>query len=171
MKDDKDDKHEYLGNKTKGRWTILLDKSLCLHSVSCSSGVCQNGGSCYETKNGFTCRCPWRVVGKICQTGKQMHVQYKYNWQDCVNPKIEHAEQFTSFLWTWLFSDCTREPQSSEWNERVLNGGPPYYYNNFNDVLLCMVMNGAQLISDPVSHLFWTDSDLSAMPLAHPIEK
>ena len=39
---------------------------------NCQSGPCQNGGTCYNAVNSYTCSCASGYQGSQSQTGKRM---------------------------------------------------------------------------------------------------
>lgn len=43
---------------------------VCVDIDECSSYPCQNGGTCTDGVNTFTCHCPPGFTGALCQTGK-----------------------------------------------------------------------------------------------------
>ncbi len=48
---------------------LVKDLSTCCLAGSCQSRPCQNGGSCFEIKDGFTCECPVQLNGFACEKG------------------------------------------------------------------------------------------------------
>ncbi len=45
------------------------------------------------------------------------------------------------------FSACRDDPASRNWTTVPSTGADPFYYNDFNGVYNCMVMNGAQIVN------------------------
>ena len=45
----------------------------------CASSPCQNGGTCRELLNAFTCDCADGYGGIHCEIGKAKHKQQQYN--------------------------------------------------------------------------------------------
>ncbi len=103
-------------------FALLLGLCLCLHeminykivavlSESCHSELCNNGGECFETSEGFWCECPTFHWGETCETG-QCHIALfvKFNakilfWCDLLFGVSCHVEILFSctvgYLWHW----------------------------------------------------------------------
>lgn len=43
----------------------------------CSSYPCQNGGTCTNFLNGFTCTCPMGTSGQLCEISKLIRINFK----------------------------------------------------------------------------------------------
>lgn len=54
----------------------------------CSSNPCQNGGTCTDGINGFTCACTAQWTGPLCQTAQQgimirnWGIRWRERWRD-----------------------------------------------------------------------------------------
>ena len=49
----------------------------CSDIDDCASKPCQNGGSCSDMFNGYSCSCAPGYTGEDCQTGKMYFNSYK----------------------------------------------------------------------------------------------
>ena len=54
-------------NCVTDNWLIISDID------ECASGPCQNGGTCTDGINQYTCTCPAGFEGVICQTSESCH--------------------------------------------------------------------------------------------------
>lgn len=51
----------------------------CADVDECQSAPCQNGGTCADGVNGYTCVCVAGYTGSICETGKSF-MQFYGRW-------------------------------------------------------------------------------------------
>ena len=54
----------------------------------CASNPCQNGGSCQDGTNRYTCRCLPGYAGSRCQVGKFIILINKYERFSCFNSSV-----------------------------------------------------------------------------------
>ena len=47
-------------------WDVLVE-------IKCNDGPCNNGGSCRDHPNGFTCKCPYNYEGNTCANGMSIN--------------------------------------------------------------------------------------------------
>lgn len=57
----------YICNCNSGWEGVNCDQNI----NECSSNPCQNGGTCTDGINGFTCTCTTQWTGEFCQTPQQ----------------------------------------------------------------------------------------------------
>ena len=56
-------------------WNIVTIIFLCISDINeCSSSPCENGGSCTDSVNGYTCSCVLSYTGKHCETGENFYL-------------------------------------------------------------------------------------------------
>lgn len=49
---------------------VIFFLCVCVDIDECSSYPCQNGGTCTDGVNSFTCHCPPGFTGTLCETGE-----------------------------------------------------------------------------------------------------
>ena len=70
---------------------LILDNSysnIFIDIDECASSPCQNGGSCTDQVNGYSCNCVYGYNGTDCETGNNttsLQIWYKYQQVSWLN--------------------------------------------------------------------------------------
>ena len=102
----------------------------CLLSLDdCAGGPCQNGATCVDNVDGFTCICIVGFTGLACEVNIGMHMFNRIlNAFELAHERL--IESSNIIFWNFVFGPVGIEPTTRAFCPRALTHAPPAQADN-----------------------------------------